>query len=739
MVVHLPENPRIPILRHARRPGKPLKPAEIRPKFDRDELQFLRLLATVPPISDGSFCNSSRSNFPNFPPRAVRGRIGVGMITQLLVLLLIQTGALLDPQMTDLAGTAYAGIEVVTVTPERSATPLATTPVPVTVLTSAALAAAPQRALDEVLRGTPGFSLFRASSSRVANPTAQGLTLRGLGGSGASRALVLLDGSPLNDPFGGWVAWTRIPATLANRVEVARGGASELYGSGALSGVVQVISPDPGRPRLRMLADAGSGPQARVSGTAGHRRRGMALLAAGELARDHGAFVVSEDDRGPVDERAGADHGSLLVRLDAGAPRLRGSLRGAVFDENRRNGTPLQVNDTDLRQAIGSISGTTARGWWQARTAWSTQTYDQHFSSVAPGRAAEVLTRTQRVPAERLSAAAEWHVVAGAATVLAGADASRVDGTTHEVPYVAGRPGATTVAGGRQESLAAFAHLRAGAGRVGVSGGARAERWQVRDQVTGRTRDSGAFVPRASVAWGAAPWHVALSAHAAFRAPTLNELFRGFRVGDTVTRPNPDLLPERSRGLDLTLLAASTRGSVRGTAFWTVLDDPIANVTVSESSALIVRERRNAGRLRSAGVELEGEWRVRPGFRLLSTFAATDAVFAEGPEPGLAGRRVPQVPRYQAGALLYAAPRRGLEVTLDVRRYGERFEDDRNTLPLGPYTTLDVSASQAVHEGVHVFVAVENVLDEPYLTGRTPLPTVGASRSVRAGLRWTLP
>ena len=65
--------------------------------------------------------------------------------------------------------------------------------------------------LDDALRFVPGFTLFRRTGSRVANPTAQGVTLRGLGGSGASRALVLDDGMPMNDPFGGWVYWGRVP------------------------------------------------------------------------------------------------------------------------------------------------------------------------------------------------------------------------------------------------------------------------------------------------------------------------------------------------------------------------------------------------------------------------------------------------------------------------------------------------------------------------------------------------
>ena len=96
-------------------------------------------------------------------------------------------------------------------------------------------------AIDEALRQVPGFTLFRRSDSRTANPTSQGASLRGVGGNGASRALVLYDDIPLNDPFGGWVYWGRIPREEVSSVEVLRGGGSSLYGSGALSGVVNMV------------------------------------------------------------------------------------------------------------------------------------------------------------------------------------------------------------------------------------------------------------------------------------------------------------------------------------------------------------------------------------------------------------------------------------------------------------------------------------------------------------------
>src|SRR5438876_9863270 len=146
-----------------------------------------------------------------------------------LVALFLQEAA--PPKATD----------TVTVTATRTPERLADTPASVVILTQQTIAISASPAVDETLRQVPGFTLFRRSGSRTANPTSQGASLRGLGGSGTSRALVLDDGVPLNDPFGGWIFWGRVPRASLDRIEILRGGASDVYGSGAMSGVVQFI------------------------------------------------------------------------------------------------------------------------------------------------------------------------------------------------------------------------------------------------------------------------------------------------------------------------------------------------------------------------------------------------------------------------------------------------------------------------------------------------------------------
>jgi outer membrane receptor protein involved in Fe transport len=190
--------------------------------------------------------------------------------------------------------------ETVMVTATRAERQTVSRAAPVSVVTARDLELMPPVPLDDVLRATPGFSLFRRSSSRVSNPTTQGATLRGLAASGASRALVLADGIPINDPFGGWVAWNRMPAASIERIEVVRGGASDLYGADALAGVVQVLTTRPTRPTFRADLSGGSRKSGRGSLFAGLATRGWDVSVAAEASTTNGYVLVADDERGPI-------------------------------------------------------------------------------------------------------------------------------------------------------------------------------------------------------------------------------------------------------------------------------------------------------------------------------------------------------------------------------------------------------------------------------------------------------
>src|SRR5687768_12577283 len=197
--------------------------------------------------------------------------------------------------------------EAVHVTSSRTDVPRADPTVTVTVIPASELLSAAAVSIDDALKMVPGFTLFRRTSSRVSNPTAQGVSLRGLGGTGASRSLVLANGIPLNDAFGGWVYWDKVPQAAIDRIEVQRGSGTDLYGADAVGGVVQILTVRPGRPLGRALFEAGNMGTGRVSLFGGGRTQGWIYSGAGQWFTTDGYVPVAEEQdpglapRGAVD------------------------------------------------------------------------------------------------------------------------------------------------------------------------------------------------------------------------------------------------------------------------------------------------------------------------------------------------------------------------------------------------------------------------------------------------------
>jgi outer membrane receptor protein involved in Fe transport len=224
----------------------------------------------------------------------------------------------------------------------------------------------------------------------------------------------------------------------------------------------------------------------------------------------------------------------------------------------------------------------------------------------------------------------------------------------------------------------------------------------------------------------------------AFRAPTLNELYRSFRVGNVFTLANPELRAERLTDGEAGMIYGARGGrlAVRANAFWMDVTRAVSNVTLNATPALITRQRQNLGRTRSRGLEAEAEARLGGHWTLSGGYLLSDARVARFPaDASLEGLRVPQVARQQLtfGAR-YANPSR-LTLGLQARAVGAQFDDDQNQLRLGGYFTLDALASRRLGRGVEAFVAAENLTGRRYEVGRTPVLTLGPPRFVRAGLR----
>jgi outer membrane receptor protein involved in Fe transport len=614
--------------------------------------------------------------------------------------------------------------------------------------------------IDDILRQAPGFTLFRRSGSLFANPTTQGVSLRGVGASGASRANVFLDGIPLNDPFGGWVYWNQIPRESIDKVEITNGGASDMYGGGALGGVINIQT----RPVQNSFATAemsyGNENTPYLSLDAGTVIDKWGISGSLQSLRTTGYILVPADQRGTIDTNAGtADFdGSLQLSRKFGEEN-NFFVRFNSLEESRVNGTPVQTNNTRMPSLAAGLDWTQSNlGYFSIRAFASDEVFTQNFSSIAANRDSETLTDAQRSPSQQLGFAAQWHrTFKSKHTITAGVETRDVEGHSFEITFNAAGPTANVDAGGRQITVGYFAQdTYLFAPNWLLTFGGRVDTWFNTDGFMNRlplptglftsqffpNRTESAFSPRISLMHSFKHGITAsASVYRAFRAPTLNELYRNFRVGSTVTDANPALTAEILTGGEagVSLQQWNNRLTIRGNFFWSEIANPVANVTLSSTPTLITRERENLGAIRAIGAEFSVELRLPKHMQLTGGYILTDStVISFAANTSLVGLQVPQVPKNQFNVQLSYS---GNVWTAGVQtRYtGNQFDDDQNLLPLGRAFIVDAEVSRRMGAHASIFAAAGNILDDRYTVARTPVTNVGPPTLVRGGIRLAWP
>ena len=663
-------------------------------------------------------------------------------------------------------------LDPVTVTAARAPELQALTPFTADLFSGEELSGSPSLTIDDALRAAPDFSLFRRNDSLTANPTTQGVSLRGLGPSGASRSLVLLDGVPFNDAFGGWVPWSLLPREALAGAALVPGGGAAAWGNAALAGVVELFSAP--------LA-AGTG---EVDFRAEERSTRTAEFAAGVAAGDGTLEVRGQDltsggvplidpaSRGPVDVAAASRHHWISARwVGALGSGVAATVTVRNFDEWRDNGTPYQQNQTGQMFVSAGLSGRLAADWaWTATAYLQNQAFTQTFSSVNAARTAETPASDQfAVPttAAGVSVTASRQS-AGGGTTLVGADVRDVRGETREdYGFANGAYTDQRFAGGRQTFGGVFAEeSQPLGGGVEATAGLRLDRWESSDghlretslaTLTRLTDDrfpdqtGTELSPSAGLLWQPdESWQFRLAGQKAFRRPTLNELYRPFRQGTTVTEANPALATEHADSGELSATWQRGPWRLRLEGFVTVLRNPVTNVTLVQGPGTfpgfgtlpaggLGQERLNLGEDRTAGGEFSARW--QPSATWSVDFALLDesaVVTAAAVAPLLVGHTLPEVPRTNGSLGVSWHPLPAVRAQARLRRTGAQFDDDLNTLRLSQATVAEASLTFDWTRRLQLFVTGENLANARIETAESTLGvySVAAPRLIGAGGRY---
>ncbi len=603
---------------------------------------------------------------------------------------------------------------------------------------------APSHELDQLLKDVPGVQLFRRSDSRSGHPTSQGVTLRALGGNASSRALLVLDGVPQSDPFGGWVNWPAYDPASLTGIRIVRGGGSVANGPGALAGTIEMTSrADTG---AAAEVDGGSRGSIEALGRVGLPAASGVLNLGARGSRSDGFVPITADTRGPADENAPYRQWSARGRWVApvgSETELQSSLSG--FHDWRTRGTDFSTDRTNGADASMRLVG---RGSWQwtALGYWQWRNLRSSTAGLSAGRttATRVLLQDS-VPSHGIGGSFELRPPMPQDIELRlGADARRTTGETRELAnYVAGEPTRRRRAGGDTLTGGAFAEASAALGVVTLSGGARLDRWQIGDGhlfeqmiATGavlrdiRYGKRTGWLPTARggvLAPIGGGFSLRSAAYLGWRMPTLNELFRPFRAGLDATAANADLDPERLKGAEAGIEFVHQEVHLSVTGFVNRLSDAIANVTLGigpgtfpqvgfVAAGGVFRQRQNVDAVRVHGVEASAEWKRGPWAVRAGTSLTHARMEASGAAAILDGLRPAQTPNV-AATFSASWEREGKGAELTLRRVGPQFEDDLNTRLLKGATTLDAFLSWPLGHRFQLVARGENLTNTLVMAG----------------------
>jgi vitamin B12 transporter len=634
--------------------------------------------------------------------------------------------------------------------------------------------------LEALLSEIPSLQQFRRSDARTANPTSQGITLRGLGGNASSRALLILDGVPQADPFGGWVSWPGYDAVRLSDIRVRRGG-SVADGPGGIAGSIELIS-DTGliAERGRDFADsdyvdaslAVSSHWDVSAKTSTRQKMGQGTVGiSASYAQGRGFVPIIESQRGLADRRAGYEQGGIALRAVAplsASTELQASVR--AFADSRERGLDFSDNENSGVDASARLVKRSGDWQWSATGYVQVREFSSEFGAVSADRSTVTPTLDQfATPSTGLGLRFEIRPPVGdKAELRLGGEWRRTIGETKELfTFVAGAPTRLRTAGGQTDNYGGFAELSlAPAEDLTLSAGGRLDRWTIADgfrrevNIGGSVRSDDRFANRGGTEWtGRAGfgWQAVDgltlrgSAYRGWRLPTLNELYRPFRVGADATAANEALRPERVKGVEAGVRFEDGFLDLGATLFWNRLDGAIANVSLGQGPGVFpgvgfvaaggtYRQRQNLDAIVAKGLEVDASYYLTSDVKIKFGYAFVDAkVRASGAAAPLYGLRPAQVPRHFGNASL-AFDDRTFRAEATLRYIGQQFEDDANSRVLADALTADLSLGYELDNRFSLELRGENLFGariEAAISGSGIIERA-SPRTIWFGLRFRL-
>lgn len=639
--------------------------------------------------------------------------------------------------------------ETIVVTATRGERKVSELPVSATVVTEEQLEHAPALFVEDVIRTIPGvhMNFGNAAASSASNAR---ISMHGLGGT---RVLVLLDGIPMHDPYYGTVQWQKVPLDSLRQVEVVRGGNASLFGSAALGGTINLLTRPVETSEARLDLSLGTADTQRQSLTVDQALTPGLGVRLSHLRFSTNGFIRVPNP-GPVDVRGWNDSSISNGRIDwSPSERTRAFLKASLTNLDVNDVTLLAFTDRDIFDAAGNVQTAVGANGLLSFTLFHQDQEELRVGTAVQGaRETEFIANRSVIPATATGGSAEWSLQRSGrlSLVSLGVDVNRIEAVENRDTLT--RTGVLTqqnVVAGRQQFSGLFGQATwHPTDRLEILASARVDYYENtdgRDEVVGGAvtvypeSSTTQFDPRISFRYGIGNGSaVRGSVYRAFKAPTLREMYRTGRTGNTLTLGNPFLQPETMVGAEVGVEWAFPRTRVELNVFRSDIDALQSRGQIPGQPNVI--QPVNLGKSRSQGVELMIDSQLSRRWSMNIGYTYADSAVTEDPDPALVGKWLQEVVPHIGSLSLRHRRDDGTNVDLRYRVLSRSYGEATNAVPAPAHRVLDIGASRPLGRGLTAYVLLENAFDEKYWYVLSPVSFRSAQpRSFTGGVRWNIP
>lgn len=624
------------------------------------------------------------------------------------------------------------------------------------------------KSLDDAIKLNSNAGLFRRSSNKLSNPTISGLNLRPIAPNGASRSLVNLEDIPLNDPFGNWVNFGAISNMALDDVRITKGASIVANSQSGILGLVELSLKPSNQFKNYLALDMGeSGENAIAIG-------GAFLNSQIHYAKSKsiGDIGIPPNKRNIVDIAPSGSDESIILGHEGELCQSQSCPNFSILMlkyDGSRNANLLNAKSTISNEILGInlFKNANKDNLGYQLNLWQNKSDFSNISvSINSTRNLASIANTQfKTPANGNGLHFSLRKITGNFTNEIGADIRNLKGETHEYyRYINAAPTRLRQSGGKSINNGIFIQSNYSNNNSIFDFSYRYDVWKNSnglryeyDIIQNQNLLSVKYDKREyelpsmkfayknqindNVAWR-------FSFYKAYRIPSLNELYRPFRVGNDVTEANENLVPELIKGVEFGLEQDFNFGlKSQSNVFFNIIENPIINKTIAIgpishpiagfiASGALLRQRVNIGSIEAIGFESFNQYKISSNMSLFFNLSLLKANLKNTNSSILEGNIPAQSPNYIVNMGVEKSYG-DLNIAINHFIESSKFEDDLNLIKLERAQKTDIYLSYKLKQNISIYTQFYNVFNHKNEIAKTidGLETFDKGRAMNFGIK----